>query len=446
MDEIIALLILVSEMLMILQCLQIAFRKKLKFDKYMFGLLGIDCVIYMLINTHKIHQVCGFILYILIYVYCIFNFRQNAIRTSVGMIIGLSLAAMSQVLVSCAVSFLESGFHSRTVLLILSCASLVLVHGIRKGVERISGRNKKVKKRDFFILVMVLSYGMVLVGLLIDYYWKKSLMNIYAAFILTFLMLIFVYLAKWENVQNEVYKKDDELRIREMYDETYKNLLKEVRERQHDFKNQLGAVYSMHLVANSLEELVSMQKEYGNVLLEECKFDSILTRCENSVLAGYLYYKCNDCVREGIEVEYDIRLQQADCAFALHEIIEVLGILIDNACENFYIEQNENRNIKLDFKEDEHVLKFSVANPAKYMTSSEIEKLFMPGYSKKGKNRGLGLARVLELVNQYGAEIHVFNYEHQKENWINFAIEIQKNEVNGFSSNKDEVEGVVGKY
>ena len=44
----------------------------------------------------------------------------------------------------------------------------------------------------------------------------------------------------------------------------------------------------------------------------------------------------------------------------------------------------------------------------------------------KGENRGIGLARVLELVKKYNAEINVFNSMDREENWINFALKIAK--------------------
>jgi len=183
----------------------------------------------------------------------------------------------------------------------------------------------------------------------------------------------------------------------------------------------------MHLKAKTLEELASMQKQYREELSNDCKFDSILTQCNNPVLAGFIYYRCVACQNENIKVDYNIHIGQATCCFALHEIIEILGILIDNACECVKMDNSLERRVRLEFQEDVEKVMFTVSNPSKYISFSEIDKMFMRGYSSKGENRGIGLARVKELVDKYAAEIKVFNSNPcDKENWISFFIEIGK--------------------
>lgn len=170
-----------------------------------------------------------------------------------------------------------------------------------------------------------------------------------------------------------------------------------------------------------------MQREYGNAIRPDYKYDSILTCCNNIILAGFIYYRCMSCENDGIEVEYNIHIEQAECCFGLHEIIEILGILIDNACENIKMENTLEKRIKLELQEVPDKITITVSNPAKYISFSNIDKMFVRGYSTKGENRGIGLARVLELINKYEADIRVFNSSFaNEENWIYFVIEIKK--------------------
>lgn len=126
-------------------------------------------------------------------------------------------------------------------------------------------------------------------------------------------------------------------------------------------------------------------------------------------------------------MDYSIHIEQAICCFALHEIIEILGILIDNACEHVKMESSLEQRIKLEFQEDTEKVVFSISNPAKYISFSKIDRMFVSGYSSKGKNRGIGLARVRELVEKYAAKIMVSNSNpYGKENWICFLLEIVK--------------------
>ena len=90
---------------------------------------------------------------------------------------------------------------------------------------------------------------------------------------------------------------------------------------------------------------------------------------------------------------------------------------------NDFLEQR----IQLIFQEKLDKIVFSVSNPTKYISFSDIDKMFINGYSTKGDNRGIGLTRVKELIVKYSAVINVFNTNPcSNENWICFQIEVSK--------------------
>lgn len=424
MSEVVVFLILLTEILTVLECLQIAFKQELKFDRYMAGIILIDLVIYTGINMKFIPMICSVLFFLLVFVYCYFKFKQTIAKTLVRFIVGLSLMGCIEGIASIIMNLVVNANNSISILFLSSLFVWLFTHILKKKISLVG--DKKIVKVDKGMFGIVIFYALSFVGLFVDYYFNQGLVNIYVVVILTFLVFGFVYIYRLEQAQNEIEKKNYELQVQQIYGGAYEKLLTEVRRKQHDYKNQLGALYSMHLTAKSFEELVDMQKEYGNALQSDCKFDSILTCCDNSVLAGYIYYRCISCEKEGIAIDYDIHLEQAECCFALHEIIEILGILIDNACENFATVQTDDKRIGLEFQEDKEKIIFKVSNPANYASFSEIDKMFTYGYSSKGENRGIGLARVFELVKKYAAEIKVLNCLNNEENWINFTLEIAK--------------------
>ena len=220
--------------------------------------------------------------------------------------------------------------------------------------------------------------------------------------------------------------KDLEIELHNIYGSAYSELLDRVRRRQHDFNNQLSAIYSMHITATSLDELVERQRQYMDRLSEDCRYDSILTRCENPILAGYLYNRCLACENFGIDVDYDISIEQAKSPLPLHQLVELLGIFFDNACESLVDSKLQPTVIKFALLEDTEKIVLSVANPSRYMKNAEIEKMFLSGVSTKGKDRGLGLARAKEIVKCYDSEIKVTNCKEENVNWLRFEIEILK--------------------
>ncbi len=423
MVEVLSVLILLMEILMVLQCMQIVFGKSLKFDKYMFGLIVADFAIYLSINLKIIPMICSALFYILIFGYCYVEFKQSILKTFIRFIVGIILVGCVEGIVAFVTNLFRNENNSSIVLFLSSLLSLGLVYIIKKCTYLFSGKN--IIKSNNAMLGITVFYGIALISFLIDYYRNQGLLNIYVVGILTVIVLIFVYLYRLEQAKSEIITKNYELELHKIYGEAYEKLLSEVRKRQHDYKNQLSTMKSMHLVANSIEELVDMQQEYEGTLKSECRFDSILTCCNNQILAGFIYYRCISCENKGINVDYDISIDEAKCSFAIHEIIEILGILIDNACENC-IEENTDRCIKLKFYEDEDRMTLSVSNPGRYITFSEIGKMFESGYSSKGENRGIGLARVSELCKKHSVEIEVHNITEGEINWINFIIEIAK--------------------
>ena len=126
--------------------------------------------------------------------------------------------------------------------------------------------------------------------------------------------------------------------------------------------------------------------------------------------------------KNNILVEYKIVIDTAECSLSLHEIIEILGILLTNAAEVVYKKKNEEKRISLKLEENRENLIIEVGNPSEHLKSNEIERLFHEGYSSKGEGRGIGLARIKQLVADIVADIIVENRTKSGSNWIIFKI------------------------
>lgn len=424
MNEIISIVILLFEVLLVLQCLQIAFKQEIQFDKYTIGIILIDVSIYLLINLRIIPVICSAVLYLLFFGYCYVEFKQKISKTLVGFTIGFVLAGCIESVLAFTTNFYRNDNNSMYILMISSVTACLLIYCVRKGVKIL--KLGKTTRDDFDIYGVTALLGFSMIVMLVDYYWIQKRVNIYFVCVVVFLVVLLFCLYRLELTRKEIEKSNYELELQSIYGGAYENLISDVRRRQHDFKNQLGAIYSMHLVASSMDELICMQKEYGNTIQCESKFDSILTNCNNPILAGYLYHRCLLCERDDILVDCNIHIDQAKCCFQLHEIIEVFGILFDNAAESVLFSHASCKLISVDFIESEDTLIISVSNPSRYITYSEIEKMFARGYSTKGENRGLGLVRVFELTTKYNTELKVSNFQRDENNWINFKIKIRK--------------------
>lgn len=427
MNKIIVLTTLISELLAIIICLHAFFEQKFTIDRYIAGVIVIECVIMYLVNEGRVPRLSMVAVYVIMWLFCYVRFKMPLGVTTLKYFLGIAVCGLIESVISIPNMFLQTIVDTRTLAFAGSVALLVIICFFG---TRLSRRVKILDyKEDIKLRCAGMFYVFAEIVLIIDYNLGQSPLRVSMLIIVTCIFMGYLYISRVLQAKIEVEKKNLEMELHRVYGSVYVELSSAIRKRQHDFKNQLGAIYSMHITAKTLEELVAMQRQYGDKLLENCRYDSILTNCENPILAGYLYHRCLSCENKGIRVDYEIHVEQGECLFPLHELIESLGILIDNACENFEEFPEERPVLKLVLKENPGDMELSVANPSRFMKSSEIEELFRAGASTKGENRGLGLNRLREICIMHDAEIKVENKREEKSNWLLFEIHIPRYEA-----------------
>lgn len=257
------------------------------------------------------------------------------------------------------------------------------------------------------------------------YYKIEKRIIIFAYFICALLICVAVKMAlDWNKDRYEIKQKNLELHMHELYGKAFEGMIENIRIRQHDFKNQLAAIYGMHLTAENFEDLVDSQKKYCDYLMEESRYDSILTKCNDKILAGFLYTKFNEWEKKGIDFQFNISLNNSKCKLATYELIEISGILIDNAAEA-EISNSYNQKVEFIIKDTDDAIRIMSRNKFEHIPMEEINKFFKKGYSTKGDNRGLGLYDVKKLLDGKG-EIIVRNMVIDEENYIEFRIEVER--------------------
>lgn len=424
MDKILLIGTIISELMAIIICLHAFFGEKIVFDKFLCPLVLIEWAIMYLVSVKALPRICMVIVYGLMWFFCFKRFKKSIGTTTLKFLFGIAVCGLVETAMLFFHSWLQEFFDYRVLTMVDSWCVLAIVCYIGGKIS------KKVKviqyRNDIRMRLIILFYLTLQILLLVDYIFFNMPMNLSKLIGATCIFLGYFYVLWITQTKFELERKNLEMNLNKVYGEAYVELVSNIRKRQHDFKNQLGAIYSMHITATTFDELVDMQRQYGDELLKECRYDSILTNCTNPVLAGYLYQRCLSCESIGIKVDYDIRIMKAECICPLHEIIEMVGILIDNACESFLGTDCVQLGIKLNFKENEENIILAVSNPSRVLKYSEIENMFKMGISSKGKNRGIGLARLKEIVNQCGSEVEVMNYQENDENWIMFQVRIGK--------------------
>lgn len=239
--------------------------------------------------------------------------------------------------------------------------------------------------------------------LCMEYFRASEMTNGIQVIIIYSIALVILYCLQKERIAAFVKQKDQELR--ESYWASYQDLLSEVKKKQHDFHNHLQALIGMGYSVKEYDTLVQMQRAYIKQIAQENE-EYRLLNLESKVLSGFLYSKINDAWKKGISVKLDVNIPEAVIPIPEFVMVEILGILLDNAMEA--VEGTRESRIYICMKEIKGNICISIANPVSSNTLNR-KKMFEKGYSSKQGHSGYGLHKIREFSEDYR-----FNYKTMK--------------------------------
>ena len=232
----------------------------------------------------------------------------------------------------------------------------------------------------------------------------NSFGSILATIVFICLLLIFFAMnAKKVQVEREIalnQKKFEQEHLQTYTDEIVA-LYNEIRGFRHDYA---GMLVSMQMAIDS-KDLQEIDRIYNQVLVKANQklrsdkytyFDlnNIEDSALRSLIAQSIVYARNNDVEFTLEVKDIITRLSID----LLDLVRIMSVLLNNAVEGAaesYLKQMEVAVIKMDL---ETVI--VIQNSCKY-TMTPSEDLFELGFSTKGRNRGIGLNNVKDILDKY---------------------------------------------
>lgn len=231
----------------------------------------------------------------------------------------------------------------------------------------------------------------------------------------------------WMGMERDKENIEEELREYELYSGAYEEIIEVIRMRQHEFENHLNAILCMGSTIHEYEKLVDAQKEYCKDMIQENKLNKIVKTGVEPVITGFLYTKISQAESFGIEVQCEVHAIDTKQIIKTHDLIEVIGILIDNAIDA--IKEYDGQKIIIRLAKDRAVgFVVEIANTSRVFQHSELEKFCEYGYSSKGNGRGLGLARLKMIADKNNAELSIENKEIEGRNYLVFQVAIGQKE------------------
>lgn len=411
---------LVLEILSVIICIHCVYGKKVTLDIQTIILFLSLLLILELINNFQINGLSSVSIYVLILAYCKSKFKQSFLKTVISVLIFIIVLTILQFVCMVFVNgiivdneVLRTTVGNAVVLCIcLWLMPKVGLDKLRDGIYRKCGT-----------LILVFGSMVVLIMLLQDKIFAGINIDFYVLTAPAMLMLLF-WFGKWSIAQRKVEDMQQEIEISKNMQKQSEELLIKIRMRQHEFKNHLSAIFSTHYTYKTYEKLVKAQEEYCNELQNENKYNNLLVMGD-SVLIGFLYGKFQQIEADGIQIDYKINTRIEKYAIPTYHLVEILGVLFDNAVEAIK-ESLVKEKIYFSVLTDETVYRFVVRNRFQYTPYSELEEWFRLESSNKGYGRGLGLYHVKQLCDELGCSIVCRNTEIDNKNWIEFTLIINK--------------------
>lgn len=201
------------------------------------------------------------------------------------------------------------------------------------------------------------------------------------------------------NQLGKIKKQEEQLKSYNEYLPVLDDLIQAVRIRQHNHNNQIQAIVGLIYTHKDYDSLVTALNEQF-MLATESEVPEYLLKLHMPVVAGFLYQKANEAKRNDKTILYEFTTYNLKSNAPEYLLIEMFGILIDNAIEA--VPPGSTVYITVDSK-DEHI-RFITRNEGYILSSEDRNNFFTKGYSKKlfkKQHSGLGLYQLTRLLKKY---------------------------------------------
>lgn len=400
------------------------YERKIKLDVLTVFTIATEVIFFKLTKENIIPEMCIIIPHVVLFLYCMLEFRSKISRVLINIILSCIIVSMIQLLVSWISFFIKK--QEISLLLINIITFLISIFLMRYKI--LFNVLKYMRANNKGILI-ILSCGVLFLILISCFVVIGSFSFLEYLLIVVICILLSGFICIWKNENKKFNYKTKEMEIFNEFRVQQKQLYSDIRKKQHEFKNQLNAIYGTHYTCATYEELVSAQRKYADWIKKDNMYNDVLLSCKPSILAGFI---CNqlECAKEKkIQVEYCVKVVDVIDVGREYDYICVFGVLFDNAIDAMKDYPVQKKKIEFVFDYNGICTKIEVRNVNNYIGSQNIRKWFGENYSTKGENRGLGLCNLKDMKKKYQAEIVVENIEQYGENWISVCFIINDEAV-----------------
>lgn len=182
----------------------------------------------------------------------------------------------------------------------------------------------------------------------------------------------------------------DKTEVRQLAEELtgVRSYVEALRSRAHEFVNKLHVILGL-VQMECFDQLATYIKKVANEQQEE--FEFISQHIKEPIIAGFLLSKLSRAREEGVEMVLDkeINLPEIFDYETTHELVTIIGNLIDNAIEAVAVCSRKRISVLLRHTDNSLIIEICDSGPG--ISDQVKRRVFEKGYSTKASNRGFGL-------------------------------------------------------
>lgn len=392
----------VLELIATVLCINYLYRKRYCFSYIDVLFLMTELIMLESINYFELEPAVSFAGYAIIFIYSKIKFRRDNKTTIINLVLYLIVGVVLQLLINIPLLLLEPYINVDVLVLIINALFIAATAFIGyKGF--LYALSECVMKRNWVVNAVIACCLISVLCILVAYRYTESFRDtdyiIYGILIFLLCALVMV----WQKTCDESNERKRELELHNTYGKIYSGLIDSVRSNQHAFNNHLAAIKAM-LYKVSDEDARDEIEKYVSEVFKDNRY-SVLLSNSNSIFTGFLYYKFTEAEKKGLSVDYDVNVDSLKSVIPIHKLVEITGILIDNAVEAALSCGGKKITCRVnEYCDSIHIF---VMNPYPLVSRDEIKNYVKKGYSTKGTGRGLGLSDAVNILFQYNQALNL---------------------------------------
>lgn len=279
-------------------------------------------------------------------------------------------------------------------------------------IHRFYGKIVKIPN----IYLFGFSFFFMFIGVMSPFFKSLSMSPYFVLLFSSIFLSVVVFFVLYFAFQTQT--KEQAIHYYETYLPILNNMILSIRKTQHNYNNTIQAITGLAHSYSDYDSLVAALEQYSTQSTKEIIPTQFL-HFENKLLTALLYNKYCHALEKQINLNVLIHNHYYNSKLNEFQIVELTGILLDNAIEatspnnDIFLEigstisKNEttSNNLNTPFY-------ITVKNPGPKATQDFIKKIFSTGYTSKTtdtNNHGLGLSYVKALIHRHKGHIEISN-------------------------------------